>query len=123
MLREFARIAQADFGDILGSVQFIYRRTAVPEKLRLHFLDNSFADVWVNSSGTRYSFHWEARASRGVLYRWDNAPDFPSVATFPKHFHNGSESQVEESYLDNDLSLALREFLGFVREKLTKVGE
>jgi len=122
LLREFARIAQADFGDIVRPVQLVYRRSSLPEKLRLHLVDNSFADVWVNATGSRYSFHWEARATRGEVYRWDNAPDFPSITTFPKHFHNGSESQVEESYLDDDLSVALRQFLEFVRKKLAPAG-
>jgi hypothetical protein len=122
LLHEFSRIAHSEFGDIITSTQFIYRRAGLPEKVRLHLRDHTFVDLWVNPSGSRYSFHWEHRARRGLIHRHDNAPDFPTIVTFPKHFHNGSESQVEESYLSDDLELALREFLTFVRAKLTEFG-
>ena len=96
MLHEFSRIAQGDFSDIVTSVQFIHHhRASLPEKLRLHLRDGTFIDLWVNPSGNRYSFHWEHRAKRGLIHRYDNAPDFPGLATAPKHFHNGSESRVE----------------------------
>jgi hypothetical protein len=39
------------------------------------------------------------------------------VATFPKHFHDGSEEQVIESHLSEEPEQALRQFLAFVREK------
>lgn len=120
MLLDFSRIALGEFADIVASVEFIYRRSAMPEKLRLHLQDGTFVDIWVNPSGARYSFHWEQRAKRGIIYRHDNAPDYPSISTFPKHFHNGSEDAVEESYLNNNLPAALREFLTFIRATLTK---
>ncbi len=94
----------------------------MPEKLRLYIRDGTFADIWVNPVGTRYSFHWEQRAKRGLIYRYDNAPDFPNLATFPKHFHNGSDSQVEESNLSDDLQIAFRQFMSFVRFKLAEFG-
>jgi len=123
LLPEFARIAQADFSDIVTSVQFIHHhRASLAEKLRLYLRDSSFVVLWVDSSGSRYSFHWEHRARRGLMYRHDNAPDFPTLSTAPKHFHNGSESQVEDSHLSDDLKTALREFLDFVRAKLAEFG-
>ena len=122
MLHEFSRIAQSEFNDIVTSTQFLYRRADLPEKVRLFLRDGSFADIWINPSGSRYSFHWEHRAKRGLIHRHDNAPDFPSIATFPKHFHNGSEAQVEESHIDDNLEMALREFLFFIRTKLTEFG-
>jgi len=57
-----------------------------------------------------------------MIHRCDNAPDFPSLGTAPKHFHNGSEFQVEESGLSDHLETALREFLNFVRAKLAEFG-
>lgn len=122
MLPDFSHIAQAEFSDIVTSTQLFYRHAGQPEKLRLRLRDGTFVDLWVNPSGTRYSFHWEHRAKRGLIHRHDNAPDFPTIATFPKHFHNGSESQVEESYLSDDLEMALREFLTFIRTKLAEFG-
>lgn len=58
-----------------------------------------------------------------MYHRFDNAPDFPNLATFPKHFHNGSEDNVEESRLSDEPETALREFLSFVRTKLNEFGE
>lgn len=123
MLPEFSCIAQTEFSDIVTSTQILYWRSSRPEKVRLYLRDGTFADLWVNPSGSRYSFHWEHRAKRGLVHRYDNAPDFPTIATFPKHFHNGSESQVEESHLSDDLNTGLREFLAFIREKLIEFGE
>ena len=120
MLPDFRHIAETEFSDIVTATEFLYRRSAVPEKLRLTLRDGTFADIWVNSSGSRYSFHWEQRGKRGVIHRHDNAPDFPALATFPKHFHSGSEDHVEESYLSDDLPTALRQFLSFIRAELAK---
>lgn len=53
----------------------------------------------------------------------DNAPDHPEIATHPKHFHNGAEDQVEESYIPDDPQAALREFLKFVAQQLEDVEE
>lgn len=44
--------------------------------------------------------HIERRALDGKIYRHDNSPHkrWESVATFPKHFHDGSEMNVSESH-------------------------
>jgi len=56
----------------------------------------------------------------GTIYRHDNAPHsrWRSVATFPRHFHEGSETRVVESHLSQVPEEALREFLTFVRDRL-----
>jgi hypothetical protein len=94
--------------------------TGDPLKLRLDIVDDSLLDVFISNSG-RYSYHWERRlTSRGDLYRHDNAPHsrWRHVATFPKHFHDGSDSNVAESHISDDPQNAMREFLTFVRHKL-----
>jgi Family of unknown function (DUF6516) len=65
----------------------------------------------------RYGFHWERRALDGKICRHDNSPHkrWESVATFPKHFHDGSEMNVSGSHLSEVPDVALREFLAFVR--------
>jgi hypothetical protein len=59
-----------------------------------------------------------------MIYRHDNAPHrrWEAVATFPRHFHNGSETNVSESYLSAVPEEALREFLTFVRAILGAVA-
>jgi len=76
-----------------------------------------FIDIWLSLKG-KYSFHWERRAKTGEIFRYDNAPDFPNIRTFPKHFHDGSEQNVRESFLSNSTEEAIREVLNFVKGKV-----
>jgi hypothetical protein len=113
-------IALNEFADIVVRGQVVSLPTGDPRKLRLDIVDGSLLDVFISVSG-RYSYHWERRLlSRGDLYRHDNAPHnkWRHVATFPKHFHDGSESNVVESYIRDDPEDAIREFLTFVRHTL-----
>jgi hypothetical protein len=84
--------------------------------------DGTLLDVWLSPDLARYAYHWEQRAKRGLIHRHDNAPDHPNIFTFPKHFHNGSETAIEESHIPDDPQAALRQFLGFVRAKLIEYG-
>jgi hypothetical protein len=120
---------------VVVSAQILSLSTGDPLKLRLDIVDGSLLDVFISVSG-RYAYHWERRLiSRDDLYRHDNAPRLISrddlyrhdnapygkwrhVATFPKHFHDGSESKVVESQISDDPEDAMREFLTFVRHKL-----
>ena len=109
-------IAEVEFTDIVLDV-------IVPDdnELRVILMDNSFVDVWFSLKQVgRYSFHWERRVLDGKIYRHDNAPHkrWQSVATFPCHFHDGSEDSVLASHISQDPEEALRQFLVFVREKL-----
>ena len=113
-------IAQSEFADTVTRVEPLGRRANTPLKLRLHLRDTTYIDVWFNPVGNEYAFHWECRAVRGLLFRHDNAPDHPEISTHHKHFHNGSEANIEASNLPDDPSAALREFLSFVKEKLAE---
>jgi hypothetical protein len=117
-----AHIALTEFTDTVTAVRHIHRRAGTTLKLRLDIRDGTFVDVWLNPLGTRYAFHWEQRALRGCLHRHDNAPDHPHIATHPKHFHNGSESNVEASDIPDTPADALRYFLSFVQDELTVLG-
>lgn len=123
MYDQLARIARTEFGAVITRTETIGRRAGIPLKLRLHVRDSTFIDVWLSADQKRYAYHWEQRAKRGLLHRHDNAPDHPEIATHPKHFHNGAEDEVEESYIADDPPTALREFLKFVAQKLEGVGE
>jgi len=112
-------IAEKEFGDIIKSTDFIGGKASAPNKLRIFFIDNSFLDVWLSKDGD-YSYHWEHRAQRGLIHRWDNAPDHPELHTFPKHFHNGSDKDAKESELDEDYEKAIRDVLGFIQRKLAE---
>ncbi|PKM02224.1 MAG: hypothetical protein CVV17_06025, partial [Gammaproteobacteria bacterium HGW-Gammaproteobacteria-7] len=108
-----ATIALDEFADVVVGTRIISLPTGDPLKLRLDIIDGSLLDVFISTSG-RYSYHWERRLiGKGELYRHDNAPhdSWRYVATFPKHFHNGGERNVEASFISNDPEDALREFL------------
>jgi len=109
-------MAEMEFADIVVE-------SFVPDvnELRIILNDGSFMDIWFSLKlPGRYSYHWERRAIDGRIYRHDNAPHkrWQSVATFPRHFHDGSEDHVVESRLSEEPERALREFLTFAQEKL-----
>lgn len=114
-----SHIAQQEFDDIIENSRLLYRRAAIPLKLRLFVCDGTFVDVWLSPDNRRYSYHWEQRAVRGIIHRHDNAPDHPEIDTFPKHFHDGAEDVLTPSTISDDPASALREFLQFIREQLT----
>ena len=112
-LREIAAI---EFADII-----VETFTSDMNELRIIFSEGSFVDVWFSLKlANRYSYHWERRAIDGTIYRHDNAPHkrWKFVATFPHHFHNGSERHVVESYIGEIPAKALREFLTFARNRM-----
>jgi hypothetical protein len=85
--------------------------------LRIRLKDGSFLDVWLSDEDD-YSFQWEQRAVRGLVHRWDNAPDHPDIETFPHHFHDGKESNVKSGRLNSESIDAFKEVLDFIRNKL-----
>ncbi len=92
-------------------------------KLRLHVSDGSYVDIWFSRRiPGRYAYHWERRHVDGSIYRHDNRPhaSLTDMKTFPKHFHDGSDGDVEESFLSDDPISASRYFLDFIREFLMK---
>ena len=110
-------IAEIEFSDIVVEA-------FVPDvnELRIVLVDGSFVDVWFSLKlQGRYSYHWERLAIDGKIYRHDNAPhkSWQRVATFPRHFHNGTESEVIESLISEDPQEALREFLLFVQATIS----
>lgn len=118
--RALRTIALREFPDVTVNAQIMSLPTGDPLKLRLDIVDGSLLDIFV-SVGGRYSYHWERRlTSSGDLYRHDNAPHnkWRHVTTFPKHFHDGSESNVVASHISDDPEDAIREFLTFVRHRL-----
>ncbi len=102
------------------SAKFIGGRSIEPNKLRVYLIDGSFLDVWLSNEND-YSYHWEQRAQRGLIHRWDNASDHPEIESFPDNFHNGSENNVLSSKLDSDSIHAFRQVLGFIENKLKEL--
>ncbi len=120
-VERLCEVAELEFADIVVEA-------FIPDinELRIILTDGSFIDVWFSLKlPGRYSYHWERRAIDGRIYRHDNAPHkrWQSVATFPRHFHDGSEDYVVESRLSEEPEQALREFLNFARERLKMLAK
>lgn len=115
--RALARLALNEYGDVVSFSSFVGGTPTSPNKLRLTLTDGSFLDIWL-SVDSDYAYHWERRRQTGHVYRWDNAPHYPTLITYPAHFHHGDESTVRESQLNPQPEFALRAVLDFVREHM-----
>jgi len=118
VLETLRRIAEIEFSDVVLFSDMVGR------KLRLWLIDDSYIDVNLSKKiKGRFGFHWERGHVDGSLFRYDNFPDtaWRHVTTFPYHFHNGSQSNVEDSPFDRDIVQGFRQFLTFVREQLSNV--
>jgi len=110
-------VAEIEFSDIVEDV-------IIPDlnELRIVLKDGSFVDVWhsLKLEG-RFSLHWERQFLDGTIYRHDNAPHlkWSNISSFPTHFHNGTEDSVEASSISSEPETALREFLTFVKQRIS----
>jgi hypothetical protein len=114
-LLNLRRIAEVEFGQLLVDGELL------GEKLRLFVRNGSYIDVWVSQQlAGRFGFHWERQHLDGRLYRYDNFPDpsWRAIATFPAHFHNGAQDQVEAAPISTEVEVGFRECLRFVESKL-----
>ena len=117
-LQEIKSIIEIDFRDIIDRIII----TEINE-MRIFLKDDTFIDIWYSLKlKDRFSYHWERKFKDGTIYRHDNIPhnSWRNVHTFPKHFHNGDEKEVTESYVHSDPETGIREFLRFVRDKLNQ---
>lgn len=107
-------VALHEFPDIVVSANILRGPLNVVKSVRIFFIDDSFLEIWI--SGSKYSYHWQR--TDGRIYRHDNAPHkkHKHINTFPKHFHDGSENNVKESYLSDNAKNAVRDVLKFIRK-------
>jgi len=81
-------------------------------KIEIVFVNASkmFFKEYLFANGERkYSFHW-VDAGGKLLCRWDNAPHWPDVETFPHHKHvEGRVLATRETTLEEVLAIIARE--------------
>ena len=90
-------------------------------EFRIFLIDKSFLDVWFSLKLTKkYSYHWERKQIDNSIYRHDNAPHikWKNIKTFPKHFHNKTEFNVEPSYISDKPEKAIIEIMNFITNYL-----
>lgn len=77
-----------------------YRNTkaATYINIKIQLIDSSELHVkeYLDGLSRKYAFHWQKSSGEQII-RWDNAPHFHKLKTFPHHKHIGIAS-VEESY-------------------------
>ncbi|MFH2110704.1 MAG: DUF6516 family protein [Candidatus Bathyarchaeota archaeon] len=119
LYREISNLGMNEYPDIVEDTHIHHTSSGTPAKLRVYIVDGSYLDIWLSGSG-KYSYHWEHRHITGQIHRHDNAPHpkWSHVKTFPKHYHEGSDNSVHESYLPDDPMQAARIILTFIRERL-----
>lgn len=109
-LLRLGRLVEAEFFEIVQS-------TAIVEnKLRVALIDGSFIDFWWSEEiPGRFAYHWERTLIDGTVYRHDNIPHvrWRTVASFPKHYHDGAQRNVTESDISENPEQGLRQFLQF----------
>jgi len=81
--------------------------------IKIYFVNNSELHVreYVDSDHRKYSFHWQS-SNGDLIIRWDNAPHFPDLLTFPHHKHLAS-GEVTESH-----DISLEEILKFIQNNI-----
>lgn len=63
---------------------------------------------------SKYSYHWQTKGGK-LIYRWDNAPHYPEIKTFPHHKHKGSKQNVLPSE-----EITLEEALKVIEKRIKK---
>jgi hypothetical protein len=119
LYREISNLSLDEYPDVVEDIHIHHTPSGTPAKLRVYIVDGSYLDIWLSGSG-KCSYHWEHRHTTGQIHRHDNAPhpSWSHVKTFPKHYHEGSDNRVQESYLPDDPMQAVRIILTFIRERL-----
>lgn len=64
--------------------------------LKVLFVDDSILQVreFLDDEHRKYSFHWQTSGGN-LITRWDNAPHYPEITTYPHHMHLQNGSVVE----------------------------
>jgi len=114
-IEDIKRVAEIEFSDIVKTT------SQSDFKLRVILINNSFVDVYLSQKlPDRFGFHWECMDESKTFYRYDNFPDknWQSVASFPYHFHSGSQDSVKTSPFPLAPIDGFRAFMEFIKQKL-----
>jgi hypothetical protein len=79
--------------------------------VKIIFTDNSelHAREYIDADHRKYSFHWQTLIGT-LIARWDNAPHFQGLVTFPHHKHLASGQVVESHDISFDEVLTLVQY-------------
>ncbi len=115
---EIQNLIENNYPEIVSRVDVVHSN-----QLRVYLIDSSYLDIWFSLKLlNRYSYHWERKNIDGTIYRHDNAPHlkWKNILTFPKHFHNKTEDNVEESHISDIPQKAVKEMLNFIKNNIKR---
>jgi len=99
---------------IIRSYQIIRREVSSSDgkiRIRMQLINDSSIEIfeYVNEktkgiTSLKYSYHWQ-NSDNILIKRWDNAPHFPNIESFPHHIHTDSNSVREVTKVPNIFSV------------------
>jgi len=90
-------------------------------RLRIEFSDASvlFTHERVQKGVLKYSYHWQS-ANNEAIARWDNAPHYRTLASFPHHRH---DYQSGTEIISDSYGISLTEVLDHIQHQLNNAIE
>ena len=108
--------------EIISSIQVVFLDDSLQRsicKLRCSLLPSRYKlDVRLIQTENEIIYSYQLFHERPII-RWDNAPHFPSVTTFPHHFHDQND-KIKASNLMGDIIKDIDYVLGEIKRLLTE---
>jgi len=106
--------------EIISSIQVVFLDDSLQRsicKLRCSLLPSQYKlDVRLIQTENQIIYSYQLFHDRPII-RWDNAPHFPSVTTFPHHFHDQND-KIKASNLTGDIIEDIDYVLGKIKRLL-----
>ena len=106
--------------EIISSIQVVFLDDSLQRsicKLRCSLLPSQYKlDVRLIQTENQIIYSYQLFHDRPII-RWDNAPHFPSVTTFPHHFHDQND-KIKASNLTGDIIEDIDYVLGKIKQLL-----
>lgn len=108
--------------EIISSIQIVFLDDSLQRsicKLRCSLLPSRYKlDVRLIQTENEIIYSYQLFHERPII-RWDNAPHFPSLTTFPHHFHDQND-KIKASNLMGDIIKDIDYVLGEIKRLLTE---
>ena len=108
--------------EIISSIQVVFLDDSLQRsicKLRCSLLPSQYKlDVRLIQTENEIIYSYQLFHDRPII-RWDNAPHFPWVTTFPHHFHDQND-KIKASNLMGDIIEDIDYVLGEIKRLLTE---
>ena len=106
------------FSDIIVKTEVLlyeYDENQIRIKINLALADDSILvikDYRFNNNTRKYSYHW-MKENGELFIRWDNAPHWETISTFPHHKHIENNDNISFS-----TETEIEAVLSFIRSKI-----